>query len=234
MVQTRKERKAAQIPLSQPDRSGPSEKTLLELAQERQLFDQADVRQRKLDKKPIVQDEEEDAEEAEISSTAERILDVMLWSVSLSMLHFTLDVLVQQQYAVELSWIKAITRTLTALFGKTLETYMQLFLWIETESHCLSVFLLDVLPSSAPIFSHPGVWIAGRLPGSVAPGCVLRNQRSLRLLSHIYLEHIQLSSCHEAGPIIGMLMGLECDRNEPATGRPVPGMRGWLPLVRRL
>ncbi|KAM0818534.1 hypothetical protein AB5N19_04346 [Seiridium cardinale] len=116
MVQTRKERKAAQIPLSQPDRSGPSEKTLLELAQERQLFDQADVRQRKLDKKPIVQDEEEDAEEAEISSTAERILDVMLWSVSLSMLHFTLDVLVQQQYAVELSWIKAITRTLTALF----------------------------------------------------------------------------------------------------------------------
>lgn len=123
MVQTRKERKASQIPLSQPDRSGPSEKTLLELAQERQLFQQADVRQRKLDAEPVLRriisgGPEDGDEDVVIPSSAEHILDVLLWSVSLTMLHFTLDVLVQQQYAVELSWHKVITRALTAFFGK--------------------------------------------------------------------------------------------------------------------
>ncbi|KAF7533134.1 hypothetical protein G7054_g7343 [Neopestalotiopsis clavispora] len=132
MVQTRKERKAAQIPLSQPDRSGPSEKTLLELAQERKLFEQADVRQRKLDRKPPApgaahqqdgedaddEDDDDDDDDAQLSSTAERVLDVLLWSISLSMLHLTLDVLVQHQFAVELSWVQITSRTATALFGK--------------------------------------------------------------------------------------------------------------------
>ncbi|KAI0178299.1 hypothetical protein BJ166DRAFT_601010 [Pestalotiopsis sp. NC0098] len=129
MVQTRKERKAAQIPLAQPDRSAPSNKTLLELAQERQLFEQADVRQRKLDVKPPARapqhgaddddaDDEDEEEEgsAELSSSAERILDVLLWAISLSMLHFTLDVLVQHQYAVRISWVQIISRTATAIF----------------------------------------------------------------------------------------------------------------------
>ncbi|KAK6200585.1 hypothetical protein LQW54_009704 [Pestalotiopsis sp. IQ-011] len=131
MVQTRKERKAAQIPLAQPDRSAPSNKTLLELAQERQLFEQAAVRQRKLDGKSPARapqhgaddedadDEDEDEEEegsAELSSSAERMLDVLLWAISLSMLHFTLDVLVQHQYAVRISWVQIISRTATAIF----------------------------------------------------------------------------------------------------------------------
>ncbi|ETS84018.1 hypothetical protein PFICI_05894 [Pestalotiopsis fici W106-1] len=132
MVQTRRERKAAQIPLSQPDRSGPSGKTLLELAQERKLFEQADLRQRKLDGKPLAPEVQQDGEDADdedendndgeetagLSPTAERVLDVLLWSISLSMLHFTLDVLVQHQYAVQLSWVQIISRTATAIFGK--------------------------------------------------------------------------------------------------------------------
>ncbi|KAI4592457.1 hypothetical protein KJ359_011154 [Pestalotiopsis sp. 9143b] len=155
MVQTRKERKAAQIPLALPDRSAPSNKTLLELAQERQLFEQADVRQRKLDGKPPARapqhgaddedadEEDEDEEEegsAELSSSAERMLDVLLWAISLSMLHFTLDVLVQHQYAVRISWVQIISRTATAIFGKT-PPPMYHVCDHQTETSLLSVFL---------------------------------------------------------------------------------------------
>jgi hypothetical protein len=139
MVQTRKERKAAQIPLALPDRSGPSEKTLLELAQERQLFEQARVRQRKLGKGNVVRREDEEEEEdvdedpAEMTPTATRVLDVLLWCVSLSMLHLTLDVLVQHQYAVEVSWSSIVSRTLTAAIGKT-PPRRQLFLLVRSRN----------------------------------------------------------------------------------------------------
>ncbi|KAI0156675.1 hypothetical protein GGR52DRAFT_195680 [Hypoxylon sp. FL1284] len=110
MVQTRKERKSAKpIKLAQPDRSGaPSEDTLLKLAQDRNLFEQAD-------QKTKPEEEDEDAEEDElISPTAERILDTILWSASLSMLHFTLDVLVQHQYAISIIWPQIIIRSMQA------------------------------------------------------------------------------------------------------------------------
>ncbi|KAK8061085.1 hypothetical protein PG997_015306 [Apiospora hydei] len=54
MVQSRKDRKAAAekspggIELAHPDKSGPTEKTLLDWASERKLFDEADARQRTL------------------------------------------------------------------------------------------------------------------------------------------------------------------------------------------
>ncbi|KAI1847726.1 hypothetical protein JX266_006221 [Neoarthrinium moseri] len=124
MVQTRKERKAGQVPLAHPDRSGPSEKTLLDLAQERQLFEQADLRQRKLSGRPALPKQDDGPEDLAISPTAERVLETLLWSVSLTMLHFTLDVLVQHQYAVELSWAKAISRSLLALFVFTCLMYV--------------------------------------------------------------------------------------------------------------
>ncbi|KAK6822880.1 deacetylase-like protein [Apiospora arundinis] len=117
MVQSRKERKAAEktpagIKLSHPDRSGPTDTTLLDWATERKLFDEADARQRALGggKKtaaapaagePVYVGKREDAV---LTTTADRILEAMLWTVSLCTLHFTLDVLVQQQYAVNLEW----------------------------------------------------------------------------------------------------------------------------------
>ncbi|KAK0719088.1 hypothetical protein B0T21DRAFT_386704 [Apiosordaria backusii] len=107
------------IRLRQPDRSGPTEKTLLEIAQERNLFAEAQKRQdalRKNARKSETDDddssdegddeEEEDGEEDKeegLSPTAERVLETMLWTLSLSMLHFTLDVLVQHQYSAD--WI---------------------------------------------------------------------------------------------------------------------------------
>ncbi|KAH8167739.1 hypothetical protein CIB48_g521 [Xylaria polymorpha] len=41
-------------------------------------------------------------------------MEALLWTVSLAMLHFTLDVLVQHQYAMEVSWPQIITRALVA------------------------------------------------------------------------------------------------------------------------
>ncbi|KAI0551064.1 hypothetical protein F4679DRAFT_582842 [Xylaria curta] len=110
MVRTRKERKAAaaaEIKLAQPDRSAPSEETLLNLAQERNLFEQAD--QHEADRRRKNGDDD-----GELSPTAERIMDSLLWTVSLAVLHFTLDVLVQNQYAMEISWPQTITRALMA------------------------------------------------------------------------------------------------------------------------
>ncbi|KAI6087201.1 hypothetical protein F4821DRAFT_115645 [Hypoxylon rubiginosum] len=110
MVQTRKERKAANIKLAQPDRSGvPSEDTLLKLAQDRDLFDQAEKREGE-----IKEEDEADDDDTLMSPTADRIMDAILWSASLSMLHFTLDVLVQNQYAISIIWPQVIIRAMQA------------------------------------------------------------------------------------------------------------------------
>ncbi|KAI1277560.1 hypothetical protein F5Y07DRAFT_78925 [Xylaria sp. FL0933] len=119
MVVTRKERKAAaEIKLTQPDRSAPSDKTLLDIAQELDLFEQADrhpANRHRQKKSYTNRDDDDDDELDGLSPTAERALETMLWSVSLAMLHFTLDVLVQHQYAMEISWPQIVSRALVAL-----------------------------------------------------------------------------------------------------------------------
>lgn len=119
------------VRLRQPDRSGPKEKTLLEIAQERNLFAEAEKRQNALRKKTgksgtvdgnsSSEDGEEDDEEDKekgLSPTAERILETMLWASCLSMLHFTLDVLVQHQYSADrVVWPTVWTRFFQALLG---------------------------------------------------------------------------------------------------------------------
>ncbi|KAI1393194.1 uncharacterized protein F4822DRAFT_3224 [Hypoxylon trugodes] len=121
MVRTRKERKAAtvnEIKLAHPDRSAvPSENTLLKLAQDRDLFEQAEKKQRKNDGND---DEDEDEDEELLPPTVDRAMDAVLWSASLAMLHFTLDVLVQHQYAISIIWPQIIIRAIQAFFGKIL------------------------------------------------------------------------------------------------------------------
>ncbi|KAI0834468.1 hypothetical protein F5Y06DRAFT_155153 [Hypoxylon sp. FL0890] len=109
MVRTRKERKAAnEIKLAQPDRTAaPSEETLLKLAEDRNLFEEAERQKRK-------QAKDKDEDEVLLSPTADRIMDAILWSMSLAMLHFTLDVLVQHQYAISIIWPQIIIRTVRA------------------------------------------------------------------------------------------------------------------------
>lgn len=116
---------SAAFSLRQPDRSGPSEPTLLQMAGERNLFKQADRRQRQLDRErgKVVDsssDDDDDGDNAagsNIPPAAERMLDTLLWCATLAVLHFTFDVLVQNQYAVSIRWLAVIKRTLFAFPG---------------------------------------------------------------------------------------------------------------------
>lgn len=135
MVQTRRGKKAAsEIKLAYPDLSGPSEKTLLQFAQERNLFKEAERKEKRNKRRENLSedddsgdedgdDEDEGEEEELLSPTADKILDAILWSVSLAMLHFTLDVLVQHQYAMYIIWPQIITRAMQAFAGKLLLPY---------------------------------------------------------------------------------------------------------------
>ncbi|KUI63027.1 hypothetical protein VP1G_10164 [Cytospora mali] len=123
MARQRKEKKAKDIKLRQPDRSGPTEKTLLQLAEERELFKQADVKQRQNRhhqqeiQKPggdAQHGQGDDEDEEGLSPTAERIMETLLYSVSLAMLHFTLDVLVQRQYGETVEWYNIVERATQA------------------------------------------------------------------------------------------------------------------------
>jgi hypothetical protein len=127
MVRERKEKRAKNIKLKQPDRSGPSDKTLLDIAKERDLFKQAAAkeRQKKHENGEQVGPEEDDGDEDDgegLSPGAERLLETLLYSVSLAMLHFTFDVLVQQQYAMEVEWFRIIQRALQALMGMSVSS----------------------------------------------------------------------------------------------------------------
>lgn len=106
----RKEKSENTIKLAQPDRSGPSEKTLLELAQERNLFAQAENDPRNKNRVKKADDDDED-DDGLMSPTAERVLDTMLWVVSLTMVHFTFDYLVQYQYGMDMDIPAVATRT---------------------------------------------------------------------------------------------------------------------------
>jgi len=93
--------------LKQPDRSGPdpSSETLLDIAQKHGLSKAQQDRQARLD-----------AENGEI--LVGRLGESLLWTVSLTMLHFTLDVLVTHQYAEDLVWRDITFRTIQASPGK--------------------------------------------------------------------------------------------------------------------
>lgn len=126
MARQRREKAANAIKLAHPDRSGPTEKTLLEIAQERKLFDQADSDPRNKfrpkqsrDSTAEGGDDEDEDEEAVLSPRAERVMESILWCVSLTMLHFTLDVLVQHQYGMEINWAEIRLRTGQAFVGMT-------------------------------------------------------------------------------------------------------------------
>ncbi|KAK1992120.1 hypothetical protein LX36DRAFT_589066 [Colletotrichum falcatum] len=162
MAKKGKEKKvkdAGSIPLAQPDRSGPSEATLLQLAQERGLFKQADedprnknkkvpkgaVRIDKPGKEGSSDDDDEDDDEAELSPAMERVMDTLLWTVSLAVVHGTLDVLVQNQYAKEIEYPVVVGRTLAAFLVLS-------FLFYNLHAHPTSPSLVPGLPLS---FQHP-------------------------------------------------------------------------------
>lgn len=133
MVRERKEKRAKNIKLKQPDRSGPTDKTLFDIADERNLFKQAAAKERKNKRQKEGgqaqdEDDEDDEEEEGLPPGAERILETLLYSVSLAMLHLTLDVLVQQQYALEIEWFQIIQRALQGLMGTPCPDFTVVFI----------------------------------------------------------------------------------------------------------
>ncbi|RFU81532.1 hypothetical protein TARUN_691 [Trichoderma arundinaceum] len=106
-----KNRKEKPIKLRQPDRSAPTERTLLQLADERELFEKAAKRERQLAGEDVSDDEDEDAR---LSPGAERFLEALLYTSTLAMLHFTFDVLVMNQYGTEIKWKRICTNAARA------------------------------------------------------------------------------------------------------------------------
>lgn len=129
MAKRRKDQSPSSIKLKQADRSAPTEKTLLQLADDRGLFAQAKEREDAIAKKarttgtPTLRrikddDDDEGDDEAELPPTVERVLETLLWSISLTMLHFTFDVLVQHQYSIDrVVWSKVCVRAGQAFLG---------------------------------------------------------------------------------------------------------------------
>ncbi|QSZ36965.1 hypothetical protein DSL72_009057 [Monilinia vaccinii-corymbosi] len=95
--------KTPKYKLRQPDRSGPDPtvETLLDIAEKRNLSEAQRRRQAELD---------EENKEILVGRLGESIL----WTISLAMLHLTLDVLVTHQYAEEIVWKSIISRTIQA------------------------------------------------------------------------------------------------------------------------
>ncbi|TAQ84125.1 hypothetical protein B7494_g7549 [Chlorociboria aeruginascens] len=104
MARQRKQ-KETKLKLSQPDRSAPdpSQETLLDLAQ----------------KRGILKTEQGNGNTSDAAINGDepligRLGESILWSASLTMGHFTLDVLVTHQYAVEIIWRDIISRAMQA------------------------------------------------------------------------------------------------------------------------
>jgi hypothetical protein len=110
---SQKELSSSTIALKQPDRSGPdpSRETLLEIAHKRGLLKDGANSSLGHGKASIELDEMSDP-------PIGRLGEAILWSISLAMLHFTFDVLAQNQYAVEISWPSITTKSLQAFVGK--------------------------------------------------------------------------------------------------------------------
>ncbi|KAI6863780.1 hypothetical protein KC343_g13839 [Hortaea werneckii] len=107
------------IRMMQPDRSGPKGKTLLDLYDDKKaLLDQGQPFDAKYDDGQV-RGESGNILEAGLGSPDEEPIgplgQAVFWAVSLGMLHFTLDVLVYQQYAQEILWTAIFRRTFTGL-----------------------------------------------------------------------------------------------------------------------
>ncbi|KAI9158970.1 hypothetical protein HJFPF1_06975 [Paramyrothecium foliicola] len=147
------------IKLRQPDRSGPTEQTLLGLAQERNLFDEADERMRKIRAKAAggaVADEDV------LSPGAERVFESCLWTASLAMLHFTFDILVHRQYGEQIEWPIIIKRA-----GMSFIAILALF--YPLHPHDANPTLVPRVPAK---YQHP-IRQAIFFAMSVAAGCSL-------------------------------------------------------------
>lgn len=105
------------IRMAQPDRSGPKSKTLMDLYEEKKsLLEHGQPFDKKYED-GLVRDESGNILEAGLGDDEPigPMGNATFWSVSLAMVHFTLDVLVYNQYRQEMEWWPIFQRTFTIL-----------------------------------------------------------------------------------------------------------------------
>lgn len=110
-AQARKNVEETQVPLASPNLDGPKQKTLLNIAAERQLLAQSTSAKAGLEStqpaivntiiKPdgTISQSTEPAPETSLNAQASPWLEIILYTVSLTLLHFTLTLLVTNQYS---------------------------------------------------------------------------------------------------------------------------------------
>jgi len=170
--------KSPKIKLQQPDRSGPdpSHKTLIDLAEERSLFAQADAINVK-----TTENDDEDGE-----ALVGRLGESILWSLSLAMLHFTLDVLVCHQYAIDISWPEIISRAAQAFPSNPFYPEDR------NIANQASYLILLLLSSSSQLASDTPSPPSPINTTCSSPNLFFRRQHICRLLSHTRQQHAWL------------------------------------------
>jgi hypothetical protein len=206
MARNRKE-KEPKIKLKQPDRSGPdpTQQTLLDLAQQRGLLNDLQGN----DGGPPADEE----------ALVGRLGESILWSMSLTVAHFTLDVLVANQYAVELEWPTLISRTLQAFPSKpSFHLRPPLFPpfrgLLNTADQTISQY-----SNPPPILHLPLPHLAFPFPAPPPtsnptpppPAPLLHRSRLRRQLPYPHHEQLWLLCCHEESTANGYTVDLVRD-----------------------
>lgn len=116
------------IKLAQPDRSGPKAKTLLEIAEEKNALLEKGQPFPKSKAPPRPANGEGEGEGAAAAGDDDdpfgQVGDAILYSTTLTMLHFTLDVLVYNQYSQGIVWAEAFRRAAVAFPIMCVSVYM--------------------------------------------------------------------------------------------------------------
>ncbi|CZT52594.1 uncharacterized protein RSE6_13943 [Rhynchosporium secalis] len=150
------------IPLVQPDRSGPSSATLLEIAEQRGLLKTYDGQPDTSSLRSRIQFPPKDAD-ADAEALVGRLGESVLWSISLTMLHFTLDVLISHQYGADsIVWRDICWRTVQAFPV----IFLLIYLFHQHPSRS------PVIPPLSPKLLHLTHQILFFI-GSVTAGCYL-------------------------------------------------------------
>lgn len=197
------------IPLAQPDRSGPSQATLLDIAEQRGLLKTYDGQPDTSSLEGRVREEEE--KEALVGRLGESVL----WSISLSMLHFTLDVLISHQYGADsIVWRDIVWRAVQAVPGEY-PSPLRPLPKILNHGYVLICVLCSHLPPNVllpptphPLSRHPTS--LPKSPPHYLPDPLLRRLDIRRLLSHLYHECPWILCRDETIPSAGMSLGVEC------------------------
>lgn len=115
------------IPLAQPDRSGPKSKTLYELAAERQAELEASgfyKDEARSGSKVNGEDNSQFISSDEDDEPIGPLGDALIYTISLASVHFTLDVLVFNQYRQDIVWEEIFWKTAKMIPGLYILLYL--------------------------------------------------------------------------------------------------------------